>query len=241
MKRKIFDIHSHIVPNVDDGAINMAMAVQMLRNASEQGVHSIVCTSHSGCNINVYNNNFKALQDAAKRDNVNINLYAGCEVYCDADNLSRVAYGLSKKNIHTINNTKYVLIEFDPYTTENEMMTCVTDLRSFDYIPVIAHVERYYCVHNHMELIKTLCKMGCLLQINAYSLESETNKQIKNCARQLLSAKYVSFIGSDAHRINHRPYKVKSGIDYIYDNCDISYADDVCYKNAENLFISEVA
>ena len=62
---------------------------------------------------------------------------------------------------------------------------------------------------------------------------------LREFARQLLKDKMVMFIGSDAHRTNHRPSNVKSGIDYIYENCDKEYADAVCYKNAEQLLLRE--
>ena len=73
------------------------------------------------------------------------------------------------------------------------------------------------------------------MQINAYSLVDETNENIKRHARKLLKEKCVTFIGSDAHRTDHRAYMIKHGIDYIYNNCDVAYANDICYKNAERV------
>ena len=131
--------------------------------------------------------------------------------------------------------TEYVLVEFSPYVYISEMTYCLKYLLDYGYIPVIAHVERYYALHGTTQWINILRKMGCLFQVNAYSFIDEGNEKIKKFARTLLKDRYISFIGSDAHRTNHRPYAIKNGIDYIYANCDEKYAKDICYRNAKNM------
>lgn len=75
------------------------------------------------------------------------------------------------------------------------------------------------------------------MQINAYSLVEEKNESTKELARMLLKNKLVTFVGSDAHRTTHRPPNIKSGVDYIYQNCDGQYADDICFRNAERYLL----
>ena len=67
--------------------------------------------------------------------------------------------------------------------------------------------------------------------------EEEKNESTKELARMLLKNKLVTFVGSDAHRTTHRPPNIKSGVDYIYQNCDGQYADDICFRNAERYLL----
>lgn len=235
MKTNITDVHSHIIYGIDDGARNLNMSIEMLRNAYEQGVRNIICTPHSYGDIKQYHKSIKILQEQIKMENIDINLYSGCEIYCDDCNINRVIVELNNGVIPTINNTKYVLVEFYPYADAKEIVDCVRLLRKNNYKIIIAHIERYSNLSEDDRWLLLLRKYGCLFQINAYSLFDERNIQIKAFAQKLLKEKYVTFLGSDAHRTNHRPYMIKNGIEYIYQNCDKEYADDICYKNAENL------
>lgn len=235
MKYNINDIHSHVVYGVDDGARNLDMSIEMLRNAHMQGVRNIVCTPHSYGDIKQYLKNIKTLQEQIKKENINVNLYSGCEIYCDEGNINRIIVELNLGSIPTINKTKYVLVEFNPYADANEIIKCVRLLREHGYKIIIAHVERYYNLSKEDRWLSLLKEWGCLFQVNAYSVFDERDLQIKMFAQKLLKEKYVTFLGSDAHRTNHRPYMIANGIDYICKNCDEEYARDICYRNAENL------
>ena len=235
MKKQITDIHSHIVYGVDDGARNLNMSVEMLRNAYEQGVRNIVCTSHSYGDIKQYHKNIKTLQEQIEKEDIDINLCSGCEIYCDNGNINRVIVELNNGVIPTINNTEYILVEFYPYADAKEIVDCVRLLRENNYKIIIAHVERYFNLSEDDKWLLLLRKYGCLFQINAYSIFDERNIQIKTFAQKLLKEKYVTFLGSDAHRTDHRPYMVANGIEYICKNCDEEYVEDICYRNAEKL------
>lgn len=232
---KVYDIHSHVIPGIDDGATNFDMSMSLIRMAHRQGVKSIVCTSHDRYNVKKYLKSMKALQDKIDKENLGVNLYSGCEVYCTSDDMDNIIVCLNKKSIPTINNTEYVLVEFSPYVYISEMIYCLKYLLDCGYIPVIAHAERYHALHGTTQWINILRRIGCLFQVNAYSFVDKGNKKIKEFARLLLKGKYISFIGSDAHRTNHRPYAIKNGVDYIYANCDVEYAKDICYRNAKNI------
>ena len=127
------------------------------------------------------------------------------------------------------------MLEFPLFATAEDIVSCVrgvVELTSFT--PIIAHAERYDCLKYDVSAYNELKHRRIPIQINAYSLVEEKNTFRREFARQLLKDKMVMFIGSDAHRTTHRPPNVKSGIDYIYENCDKDYADAVCYKNAEH-------
>ena len=232
---KICDLHTHIVPNIDDGSLDLTMSVKMLKSAYTQGIRSVVCTSHSYGNIEEYHKNLKSLKSIIKRENININLYSGCEIFCNTNNINTVIYKLNNDEICTINQTKYVLIEFDSYATGIEITDCVKQIINNGYKIIIAHVERYKNLFTNDIWFNSLCEMGCLFQVNAYSFQDESKCNIRAAAKWLLKTGRVSFIGSDAHRTNHRPYMIKNGIDYILKNCDDEYVKDILYRNAKRI------
>ena len=211
------------------------MSMEILQNAHNQGACDIVCSSHNWMHTKEYYKNFKILKQEAKK-HFGINLHTGCEVYCDSENIYDIINQLDSGEIFTINNTNYVLVEFDPYEYKEDIIFCVTKLIAHGYEPIIAHVERYFELIKDENLIRIFYDNNILFQINCYSLVDEQNLEIKNFARKMLKNEMVSFIGSDAHRTDHRPYAIKNGIDYIFNNCNHDYAEEICYKNATILF-----
>jgi len=232
---KVYDIHAHIIPGVDDGATNFNMAMKVIRMAYLQGTTNIVCSSHDGYNTNQYFRNLKVLQQRINKASLGITLHPGCEIYCCADDMEYIVSDLDNNIIPTINGTEYVLVEFCPYVQVSEMVYCLKCLTECRYKPVIAHVERYHVLHMSKQWIKLLQCMGCLFQVNAYSFVDTEDEHTKVFAQELLKEKYISFIGSDAHGTNYRPYIIQNGVNYIYKNCDTKYAKDICYRNAKNI------
>lgn len=237
----ITDLHSHILFGIDDGADTIEESVEMLRMAEKQGVRNLFCTSHHWQSVPAdYEQNFALLKERVKREGININLYTGMEILCENDRyfpetLRDIKNGTAK----TLNNTDYALLEMSPFMEAEDVYDCVnTVFEQTGKKAVIAHIERYRMLDGEDKIIAQLKEFGCLLQINAYSLVEEQNDRIRNFARKLLSEKLVDFIGSDAHRIDHRPPELTSGVGYIYENCDKDYADAVCFGNAESLIIN---
>lgn len=232
---KVVDIHAHIVPYVDDGAIDFYMAIDVVRDAYAHGTRSIMCTSHNGYESDEYFNNLHELQEQITKEGLNVRLYSGCEIYCRSDEMYDIVLSLNDNEIPTINGTKYVLIEFSTHVQVSEMVYCIKYLHNFGYKTIIAHVERYKTLYSSMKYMELLKKTGCLFQVNAYSFVDAKDKHLKSFARLLLQEKTISFIGSDTHGTDYRPYEIRNGVDYIYKNCDSKYADDICYVNAQNI------
>lgn len=117
MNYKICDIHAHIVPQIDDGANSIAMAMEMLRSAYNQGARNIVCASHSWGNLRDYAGSLETLQSQAKKENISVNLYPGCEVQCSEDTMDNIISGFNSGRIPTLNKTRFVLgrVDTTPY------------------------------------------------------------------------------------------------------------------------------
>lgn len=235
MKYNICDIHAHVLPQIDDGANNLEMSLNMIRTAYEQGTRNIICTSHSWGNLKQYTEQLEKIQVQAEKEYIGIRLYAGCEILCNKKEISSIIEGLNSGRIPTINKTEYVLVEFKKEVDTSEIISCIKDIRRNRYIPIIAHAERYSKLVSDEMALEELQLIGCLFQINAYSLDDSNNMMHRQAARALLDKHLISFIGSDAHQTQHRSYKIESGIRYIQKKCSQEYARDICYLNAEKL------
>lgn len=243
MKYRMFDTHCHCLYGMDDGSQSLEMSLEMLKMAREQGVTDVVCSSHSWGKLEDYEENFSTLQSVVVENNIPINLYKGNELACAEDRVVNLTERLENGSLYTIAGTNYILIEFLPWITTSEVLYVVKELQKARLKAsgnatkiIIAHVERYFEFHNDENIINQLEDLGCLLQINVYSLVKESDEGIKAYARKMLKEEKVSFTGSDAHCSNHRPPDVIDGLKYIYDNCSKEYADRVCSQNAERYF-----
>ena len=200
---EFFDIHTHIIPGFDDGAKDDQIAVKMLKMTCDSGINNIILTPH-------YNERLHLTRRAAKMMNVmhemartvstQLNLFSGNEIYYSSNTLE----GLSDGNIATLANSKYVLIEFSPGITYDDLMYSVNELLMGGYWPILAHVERYSCLRKKREFVDRLVSSGVYLQVNASSVSSsdfKTAKFIKN----LIVNGLVSFVASDCHDLSIRP------------------------------------
>lgn len=229
-KYQIADIHCHVLPGIDDGALDIDMAIEMLRSAALQGVCDIFCTSHSWGFRENYGPQLDALRKRAAHEGLRIRLHSGCEIACCEEILQSVTAALSDC---TMNGTDFAMLEFYPDAEPGEIFSCIGHIMNSTGCRIIlAHAERYEKLGSAPDMLDRIAGLGCLIQINAYSLVEEKNQRIKAFARRLLDQRLVSFVGSDAHRTTHRPVSIASGVRYIYDRCEKKYAQAVCFDNA---------
>jgi len=229
---KIVDLHMHIVPSIDDGSRSTNESLKMLKLATNQGVTDVFCTSHNGYCIEDgkrYLTSFLRLQEAVIEEKINVRLHKGCEILCACNYIDDIIYGLDIGAFSTLGNSKYVLIELYPDAKPSEALTIVKTLTANGYKPIIAHMERNYNITSLM--VRLMIQSGALIQVNTFSFADELDEEIRKRARELLRNKYVHFIGSDAHRMDHRPPNIASGIKYITENADSEYASQILSTN----------
>lgn len=239
MRENITDLHIHIVPDYDDGAVDLQMSLDMLQMAYDQGVRNVFCTSHGGYkmeDVEQYKAMFMTLNMCAKSMFPEMNLYMGSEVLCGEEYIEEIFYGLDIGLFLPLGCSKCVLTELYLDTTPEEAKNIVAQMLEKGWQPIIAHAERYNALFDD-STIKELIELGALIQVNLYSLNEEHNEQIKKQARYLINNKYASFIGSDAHRTNHRPPNYLSGLQYLIENCEKEYLEALCYKNANEVIL----
>lgn len=199
---KIIDIHSHILYGIDDGSKTIEESLEILRKCRKEGIDKIILTPHYIENTDYNKNNkekteiFYQLKEEIKKQNIDIELYLGNEVYA-SDNILNL---IEKNEILTINNSKYILIEF-PLLNENlNDLNIIYNLKLSNLIPIIAHPERYEYIT--IDRIKEYINKGALIQINSGSLLNKYGKKPKKIVKQLIKSKLVHFIGNDIHNIN---------------------------------------
>ena len=235
---KLIDIHTHITPNVDDGSSSIEMSLEMLRSEAAQGGSKVFLTPHSFAfetkrPESVFAK-MKKVQESAASEGIPLQIYQGCEIYTYRDKMGRILQDLQNGRIPSMNGTRYVMAEFDVYEGDIEdARYCLNRYLEEEWIPIIAHAERYCWTFATVENIRMLKEMGCLVQANYYDLEEEHDDDIRRCAQNLVEAELVDMMGSDAHRIGHRPPKLARGERYIRKNCRAEYAEDILWRNAE--------
>ncbi len=238
----MIDIHSHIIPKVDDGSESMEMTLDMMLRAYDQGVRVFFATPHSrafsGDPFRTMDA-FWELKTTAKRYFPDAELYFGSEIKCDIDRMDKVKKALRRGTLPTMNNTPYILTEFSQWVLPENTVPCLEKLVRAGWKPIIAHMERYAHLRNLPELVEQFRDLGCLIQINAYSLEEETDESIKIWAQQLVLSGNAHFLGTDMHRTYHRPPSVETGLKWLYDNCTQDNADAIAFGNARKLLMKQ--
>jgi len=237
---KVVDIHSHMLPAIDDGAKNFEITKKMVKLAYDEGSRHLFLTPHAGYLEDegvLLSEKMEELRKWIFSEKMNLKIYSGCEIYVDIEEdkdidilLERIESGAYP----TLNGKKYILIEFYMGGIElNEVVPAIEAFIKAGYTPVIAHAERYGLSFDDLSYLKSL---GCKLQMNICDLYRNVENDINQITHKLLSEKMFDFIGTDAHGIDRRPPILKESIDFLYRNYDKMYVDGILYKNAAECF-----
>lgn len=203
------DLHSHLLPGIDDGCKEIGESLTLLKAAQEQGITDLVLTPHYMENTKYNANNeeknkrFEELKEEAKKAGIEINLYLGNEVYM-TENFQDL---LKQQEITTINNSKYLLIEFPLGNMLYNSKEILYDLVVSGYVPILAHPERYRIFQRHKDHIDEYLRMGVLLQGNYKSLFGKYGKDAKKTLIYFLKNNKITFLASDCH--HDKDFKIK--------------------------------
>jgi len=209
------DIHTHILPNIDDGAETLEEAVAMAELAADSGINHIVTSSHGNYNnysLEEYNESFKKLQEILKEKKIPVKLYPGMEIFLD-----EFAIPLIKQNrLLSLNKTNYILVEFPFEESVKNVCSRIATLQSWQYRIILAHPERYIFVQKDLELVFYLEEQGCLLQVNQGSLLGDFGEKCRRLAVRMLNDGIVGVIATDAHDTKYRSPSIHRLLDYLY-------------------------
>lgn len=234
------DIHSHILPKIDDGAENLDMSLEMLRTAFDNGIRRIILTPHNKpMRHNAGPEKMKELTQALltemKKSNLEIELYNGNEIYYHSDILTL----LEQKKALTLADSDYVLVEFGPMDDFAYIRRGIHQLLSGGYRPILAHVERYSALRATSGCIQELAAMGCCIQVNAGSIMGQYGLGTKLFTRKLLSKELVHFVATDAHDNGKRSPAMLSCMKFIERKYGKGQAERIFVKNPDCILSNE--
>ncbi|WP_297426920.1 CpsB/CapC family capsule biosynthesis tyrosine phosphatase [Clostridium sp.] len=237
----IVDIHSHILPNIDDGSKSMEMTLEMLRNAEEKGTKEIVATPHYLLDYGEATiSEVKSLVDevnlAAEKEGINIKIYNGQEVYFNENIINNFLEG----NIGTINDSRYMLIEFSMHEIDKNVFDVIYELQIRNIVPIIAHPERYKPIREKVTFINDFIEAGFLFQMNAGSIEGKFGESVRKTAKIFLENNIYNFIGSDAHDIDNRTTGLQKAINILNRENKENINEHIFEKSSEDLLKDNV-
>lgn len=194
----MIDIHSHIIPFVDDGSSSIEQSLNMIDEAINQGITDIICTPHYRKNAFIVSadeikENYLILKEKAKEKNIKI--FLGQEIYCRKT--EEVIEILHNKTVLPLNNSRFILLEFS-YTEKIDISEVVYIANLKGYLPIIAHIERYHYLD--LDAVKEIKSSGGFIQINASSLMGKEGAKRKKFILTLLNERLVDFVASDIHQ-----------------------------------------
>jgi protein-tyrosine phosphatase len=227
----MFDIHTHILFDVDDGSDSLNTSIKMIEKEVSDGVTDIILTPHFNTRSKTFSkekilNNFDRLINEIKVRNIKVNLYLGYEIYFKE--------GMTKDvKDYTINDGKYVLVEFSTVNT-TDIEELVYDLISNGYKPIIAHVERYHSYLSIDDYIN-IKGTGAFLQVNAATIIGKHGFKLKRIANKLIKLDLIDFIASDMHNLQDRTSYLKESFNYIIKKYGKEKADILFKENQQQI------
>ena len=224
----MIDIHTHILPGVDDGAENFDEAFDMAVMAARCGVQALVATPHSNHDVGFVNYEsdslaarFVKLRSMLQEEKVPIQIYRGMEILASTDVVEKIARG----KLLTLNRTRYALVEFafdeEPWWIE----AILKELLDAGYLPIIAHPERYFCVQEEPNYLYEWRKMGAFAQMNKESILGRLGRHAANTAQVLLKYNLINCLASDAHHAYARTTDMTALMRYMDKHFPMGYRD----------------
>lgn len=197
----MIDIHTHIIPNIDDGSRSVEETFKLINEAEEAGFTDIILTPHyitnyyetPGAEVKFWT---ESLQKIVDEKNLGVKLHSGMEIYISEELSELVKNG----TVITLASSKYILIELPMNTTMRNVDEILFIMRNMGYNVVIAHPERYKCIQENIEYAIQLVEEGCMLQSNYGSIVDLYGKEAKKTLKKLLKMNLVSFLGTDTHK-----------------------------------------
>ena len=195
------DIHSHLIPGIDDGSPDMDTSISIIKKMRELGYKKIITSPHVMSDFykntnNTIINGLNNVREELKSQNINMDIDAAAEYYIDFDFEQKIG----KEKFLTFGNN-YILVEISFMQEPNNLFQTIFKLQMEGYNVVLAHPERYG--YYNEEDYDNLISRGVFFQINLLSLIGYYSPQIKQKTKKLITKNQVSLVGTDCHNMNH--------------------------------------
>ena len=227
----MIDLHSHILPGIDDGASNIEVSIEMARIAVADGITHMACTPHIF--PGKYDNNsamilpaIEALQSVLDDKKVALKLMCGADAHVSIDLIDRIRLG----EIPTLNGSRYFLLEPPHEVLPPRLPELAEKALLAGYVPIITHPERLLWGERHYEVFIKLSDMGCLLQLTAGSLLGDFGSLAKRIAERILTDGRAGIVATDTHGIKYRKPILSSAYRDIATKIGKSEAEELFVK-----------
>jgi tyrosine-protein phosphatase YwqE len=198
------DIHSHILPGIDDGSPDIETSLTLLRSLSEAGIQKFICTPHIIGDMyrntpETINDALDKLQKAVRENGMSVEISAAAEYMLDDHFMELLR---SKEPLMKLTKN-YILTELSYSTAPEKLEEISFEINTNNYQPLMAHPERYPYYHHNYKAYTRLKELGFLLQVNLLSLTGYYGKTVAKAAKYILDNDLADFVGTDLHHFNH--------------------------------------
>lgn len=202
----MIDLHSHILPGLDDGAANLEAALSIARLAVADGIAQMACTPH--VTPGLYNNTtdgisraVESLQSCFHHEDIPLKLFVGADIHATPDISARLGSG----EIPTLNRSRYFLFEPPHDLAPPGLLQLARNLIAGDFVPIVTHPERLRWIEDGYDVIKQLRNSGALMQLTAASVVGKFGSRARYWSDRMLDEGRVDLIASDTHHPVRRP------------------------------------
>jgi protein-tyrosine phosphatase len=229
----MIDIHTHLLPDFDDGPKNVEQTRKMLAIAENDGTTAVVVTPHL-LDLTDYEreeeilSKFEEVKNIIQQDGLNVKAYLGGELYL----FPEIKFDRVFSTIN--NNNKYPLVEFGMRQVPEFVPKKLFDFLMEGYVPILAHPERYLPIIKNPRYAFKFAQMGVALQMNAGSILGVFGESVQQVAHQLLDHKCIHFIASDGHNTNSRTISLAVVKEYMTKIYGKETAEILLIKNPQN-------
>lgn len=198
----MIDMHNHILYGIDDGCKTIEESIETIKNMKKMGFNTIVLTPHYiedssfKANNNLKLQRLEILKEELLKNNIDVNLFLGNEIFIN-ESINEL---IINKEIRSINNTRYILIELPFNNQILNLDDYLYELKLKGYKIIIAHPERYTYFKDNYEEARKLYDSGVLFQVNYGSIIGQYGSSSLKLVKKLLKDDMVDFISTDIHK-----------------------------------------
>ncbi len=197
------DIHSHLLPGIDDGAKTFDDTINLIQSLQSMGIQQIITTPHIIQHVwknttEIIKNTHTETTNKLQSKNINIPFKAAAEYLMD----DQFEILIKNKDILPLKDN-YILVEMSYINAPIQLYNILFDIQVAGYIPILAHPERYLFYHNNFSEYLKLKKAGCLFQLNLLAITGYYGKNVAKISEELLKKGMYDYVGSDVHHHNH--------------------------------------
>ncbi|MBG1232687.1 CpsB/CapC family capsule biosynthesis tyrosine phosphatase [Aestuariivirga litoralis] len=238
----MIDLHSHILPGIDDGAADLDASLAIARMAAADGIQVMAATPHFM--PGVYDNSaadtrarVDSLQQVLNDAGIALHLVTGCDAHIRPDFPACLRGG----SILTIHDSRYVLFEPPHISLPQRMEELLFNVTASGFVPVLTHPERLKWIEHHYEIMPRLVEQGVLMQVTAGSLTGRFGKRAQYWANRMLAEGLFHIVATDAHNVTSRPPLMAEAVRLLEQEVGVEEARNMAFTRPAMMLDNEAA